>query len=259
MSAKGPIEAEHTFVDQLATVDHVTSFIARRHHLSAADAADFASHVRLKLIEGEYAVFRKFQGRSNLRTYLTVVIGRLFLDYRIAAWGKWRPSAEARRGGRIAMLLEQLLIRDRHTLDEACEILAAAHAVTLTRAELADIAARLPVRLRPRFEPVDALAETADARASADASIVAHERESQSARIIQVLKAVMSQLDVQDRLILTMRFEDGRTVAEIALLLRLEQKPLYRRVEALLRRLRTALEQEGIDAGTAMEAFHDVP
>jgi len=45
------------------------------------------------------ALLAKFEGRSSLRTFLTVVIQRLFLDHRISAWGKWRPSAEARRGG----------------------------------------------------------------------------------------------------------------------------------------------------------------
>ena len=40
------------------------------------------------------------------------VIQRLFLDARIAKWGKWRPSVSARRLGGVAVLLERLLTRD---------------------------------------------------------------------------------------------------------------------------------------------------
>jgi DNA-directed RNA polymerase specialized sigma24 family protein len=87
------------------------SFVSSRHHLPGSEADDFGSHVKLKLIEHDYAILKKFEGRSNLRTYLTVVIHRLFLDYRIKAWGKWRPSAAAKRCGGVAILLERLTRR----------------------------------------------------------------------------------------------------------------------------------------------------
>jgi RNA polymerase sigma factor for flagellar operon FliA len=44
--------------------------------MPGVEADDFASHPKLKLIEDDYAILRKFQGRSSLRTYLTVVIER---------------------------------------------------------------------------------------------------------------------------------------------------------------------------------------
>jgi RNA polymerase sigma factor for flagellar operon FliA len=63
----------------------------------------------------------------------------------------------------------------------------------------------------------------------------------------------MSGLEAQDRLILAMRFEDGRTVAEIAGILRLDQKGLYRRLERLLKELRKALQEQEIDAADVLE------
>ena len=103
------------------------SFVSSRHHLPGSEADDFGSHVKLKLIEDDYAILRKFEGRSNLRTYLTVVIQRLFLDYRIKAWGKWRPSAEAKRSGPVAILLERLTQRDGYGLEEAVELMKTNH------------------------------------------------------------------------------------------------------------------------------------
>ena len=56
----------------------IVSFIGRRRRLAAHELEEFAAHVNLKLIEDDYAVFRKFEGRSSLRTYLTVVVQRCF-------------------------------------------------------------------------------------------------------------------------------------------------------------------------------------
>ena len=136
--ASAPVPVAQTgealFLSQLGVIERVISFVSARRHLPGAEADDFESHVKLQLIEDDYAVLRKFQGRSSLRTYLTVVIQRLFLDYRISAWGKWRPSAEAKRAGPIGIMLEQLMARDGYGFEQACELLETNHQVTASRA-----------------------------------------------------------------------------------------------------------------------------
>ncbi|MGH7489945.1 MAG: hypothetical protein ACREMY_30715, partial [bacterium] len=89
--AEGPAARETAFLSLLPTIDRIVSFVCRRNNLGPAEADDFRSLVRLKLIENDYDVLRRYQGRSTLRTYLTVVVQRRFLDYRISEWGKWRP------------------------------------------------------------------------------------------------------------------------------------------------------------------------
>ena len=247
------LTGEALFVSQLDVIERVISFVCSRHHLSSADADDFASHVNLKLIEGDFAVLRKFEGRSSLRTYLTIVIQRLFLDYRISAWGKWRPSAEAKRGGAVAVLLEQLMARDGYAFEEACELLKSKHQVLAGPAELDLVASKLPARMRRHFEPEEALADVPSPGLGADDAVIEQERQSAADRVSDVLKRLMARSDTQDRLILTMRFDDGRTVAEIALTLGLDARALYRRVERLLRDLRKGLEAEGIDARSVLE------
>src|SRR6202008_4136539 len=105
--------------------------IARRHQLSADEADELGSSVRLKLVENDYEVLRKFEGRSQLRTYLTTVVKRHFLDDRNARWGKWRPSAQARRLGPVAVLLDQFLTRDRLPFEEAVQAIEARHGATI--------------------------------------------------------------------------------------------------------------------------------
>ena len=84
------------------------------------DAADeFASWARLRLFEDDCAVLRKFRGESTIRTYLTTVLVHLFLDWRNAQWGRWRPTASARRLGPLAIELERLVLRDGRDYEEA--------------------------------------------------------------------------------------------------------------------------------------------
>ena len=246
-------DREALFLAHLDLLERVIAFVCARHHLSAADADDFASSVKLRFVDNDYALLAKFEGRSSLRTFLTVVVQRLFLDHRISAWGKWRPSAEARRAGATAVLLEQLMVRDGHSFAEASELLRTNHRVGATEAELDALSARLPVRMRRRFEADDALTMVPSRDRPADDQAAERDRQATAARVSGVLREVMARLDAQDRLILIMRFEDGRTLAEIAQMLRLDQKALYRRVERLLRDLRAGLEAAGLDSGAVLE------
>jgi RNA polymerase sigma factor (sigma-70 family) len=246
---------EALFLSRLADIERVISFVSARHHLPGVEADDFESHVKLKLIEDDYDILRRFEGRSSLRTYLTIVIQRLFLDYRTRAWGRWRPSAEATRAGAVAVLLERLTNRDGHGFEEACELMETNHQVTVSRPALEAIAGRLPVRLRRRFESDEVLANLQSDELPVDNVIAEAERAAVAARLDTALKAAMAGLDPQDRLIIAMRFQDGRPVVEIARMLRLDQKALYRRVQRLMKELRVALEACGIGGVEALEIF----
>lgn len=56
---------EAMFLSQLDLIERVTAFVCARNHLMGAEVDDFASHVKLKLVEGDYAILGKFQGRSG--------------------------------------------------------------------------------------------------------------------------------------------------------------------------------------------------
>src|ERR1043165_7928574 len=91
---RGPrfaMNAEEIFLANVPTIDRIAAFICRRHHM-ADDAEEFASQVKLDLIERNYEIIRKFEGRATFSTYLTTVMHRLFYQYRVREWGKWRPS-----------------------------------------------------------------------------------------------------------------------------------------------------------------------
>jgi RNA polymerase sigma factor (sigma-70 family) len=245
---------EQEFLTHLPLIERVIAFIVRRHHLSAAEAEEFESQVKLHLFKDDCAVFRNFQGRSSLRTYLTIVISRLWLDARVSAWGKYRPSAEARRVGSVAVLFERLTVRDGHSVDEAYELLATNHGISISRQEVEELAERLPkTRAGRRFESDDGLAAQPSPLPSPEDVVVDSERVEAATRRSRALKAAVAQLDPQDRLILALRYRDGRKVSEMATLLRLDQKPLYRRLDRVLGQLRKTLQEQGIESPEGLE------
>src|SRR5919109_1132038 len=92
---------EALFLRNLGWIERALASVCRRYGVSRDDAEDFASWAKLKLVEDDYAVLGKFRDESSITTYLTVVIAMLFRDYRVQRWGRWRPSADARRRGPV--------------------------------------------------------------------------------------------------------------------------------------------------------------
>jgi RNA polymerase sigma factor (sigma-70 family) len=240
MDARALLEAN------LDLIERVIRFTARRQRLDESEAEDFASIVKLKLIENDYAVIRKFQGRSNFSTYITMVVTNMLHDYRIHHWGKWHASAEAKRLGDLAVDLEQLLHRDGRSIDEALPILRGRYPEA-TPERLKEIAERLPQR-RARRHMVDlSEAEGVAMDDSTDEGVLAAERQSTSQRLSCAMREALAHLEDNDRLLLQLRFDSRMTVAQIARALQIEPKLLYRRMEKLLRDLRAELERAGID------------
>lgn len=236
---------EELFREQLPTIERILASVCRRHAASDEEAEEFGSWARLKLIEDDYAVLAKFQGRSRLTTYLTTVLVNLFRDFRIQRWGKWRPSAAARRLGTTAVLLERLTSRDGFSFEEAARHLRDNHAVDRTDAELAELAAELPHRTRRYHEGEEAL-EGLPGEARTSGRVEAAERDELARRIEGTLATALAGLGEEDRVLLRLHFREGLTLARIARLLGVRQKPLYRRKNRLQGRLATALEAQGI-------------
>jgi len=251
------VKDEALFLANLPVIDAAIRQVCRRHHLTAAEADDFASEVRLHFIERNYEPLRKFRGDCTLRTFLVVVIQRLFLDHRNRLWGKWRPSAEAKRQGPLAILVERLVTRDGWTLEQAIEIVRTNHGVELNEAHVAlfvKIMQRAPSR---QFVP-DVEADDIESGGPApDANVLDAERNFHAKRVQTALDRVRQTLSPTERLILKMRFEDSIAVADIARALHLNQKRLYRTIEQLLVTLRKGLAAEGIDRDEAAALFAD--
>lgn len=248
---EGASAAERQFIEALPLIHRLMDLICRRNYLPGADEDEFRSLAILKIIENDYEVLRRFRGKSSLKTYLLVVLQRVLLDHRVRHWGKWRPSASARRRGPVAVRLEQLIVRDGVSVDEAIDSLRTNAGVTESVATLRAIASELPDRPRLRLEPLGALANAIDCGPLPDAIVELQDAGSETARVRAALRAAVGALPAQDRLILKLRYVDGLMIVDIAQILRLDVRPLYRRIERLLASLREQLGEQGVDRAAA--------
>src|SRR5687767_9861715 len=92
------------FEENLGAIERAIARVCREARLDGADAEDFASSVRLALLADDCAILRKFEGRSSMPTYLTIVVRRLLFD-ELRATGRWYASSEAQRRGPVAVQL----------------------------------------------------------------------------------------------------------------------------------------------------------
>jgi RNA polymerase sigma factor for flagellar operon FliA len=230
----------------LPLIERAVAFACRRYRLDPDDADEFRSVVHLKLLENDGAILRAYEARSGFATFISVVVQRLALDYRIHAWGRWHTTASAKRLGPLAVELERLVHRDGRTLDEAVVILRVRNE-DVTRESLAALAEQLPERT-PRMREV-AIGETdlPSPAAAADERVHAGDRRRASEHLSAVMSGIISRLPEDEQLILQLRFNGGMAVSQIARALKLDQKLLYRRIERRMHVIREELEGAGVD------------
>jgi RNA polymerase sigma factor for flagellar operon FliA len=109
----------------------------------------------------------------------------------------------------------------------------------------------MPMRYRRRIEGEKSLMRLSTEETAAD-PFWRSQSEAEMADGLDVLNQAIESLPAEDRVILRLRFWEGLTVAQVSRTLGLNQKPLYRRIENLLQRLRGQLERNGIEAGNAL-------
>jgi RNA polymerase sigma factor for flagellar operon FliA len=145
----------------------------------------------------------------------------------------------------LAIQLE-VLHRDGRTLDEACEILLTNHHVKASRQELEALAAKLPHRNPPRrMESEEALENRPAEMLTPDQEAEAKESAARKRGVLKLLKEAMRGLPPEDSLLARMSCEFK--ISQIARTLKLDQKPLYRRLDKIFETLRKELESQGVD------------
>jgi RNA polymerase sigma factor (sigma-70 family) len=241
--------AEDLFLGNVDWIGRAAAKACRRQGLEH-EAEEFATWVRMKMLQDDYAVLRKFRGESDVKTYIVSVVVRYAHAYSRERRGRWRPSAATERLGPPARELETLVRRDRYSLAQAGQKLRTAGQTTLSDLELARLLAAIPERppLRPEEVAAEPVLNAARGTSRADEHVTASEEEARRRELRAALARAMRQLAPEDRMIIRMHFRDGRTLADVARSLHIEQKPLYRRVPRLRERMRELLEADGVSS-----------
>lgn len=236
-----PRSTHDLFMRHLPLIESIIRRVARRSRLSTEDEEEFGAMVRLRLLEKNGHILRAIRDHHRVAGFLSVVIGRLCLDYRVSQWGKWRPSVRARRQGPAAAHLEQLLVRDGLSWDEVCaQMRCAGYALPPNAEELQTSAA---TRVRRRVVQAPTLESTAIASDPSPDLLLLHR---ETARVVGVLGEIVGSLSADDQQLLKQRFLHRLTVTEIADEHGWDRRHLYRRLAHLLRQLRRSLEARGV-------------
>lgn len=248
-----PVNYEQLLLDNLDIVKQAVRYVARRYSLPDDDRDELLAAIQLKLIESDYEVFRKFRRTSSLRTYLTSVVLRHFLDERNARWGKWRPSRVAQKLGGVALRLDELLSREGFSLSESIQLLRLKHGVTLSDEDISNIARQLPRRTGRHFVGADALEHLAAPYAPPATALEREKAEEDKTLIEDAFIAALERCTDEDLLILRYYFDGDLHIVTIARLMGVPAKPLYRRLEKLMQGFRSELEARSISREDAME------
>lgn len=228
----------------IALVARVVARTARRCRVAPQDRDEVLSLVWSHLSRNDYRVLRQHRGDSTITTYLHVVVQRVVLDMQISRWGKWRPSAEARRLGEPAIRFERMVVRDGHRPAEARELLRSSGTALPT-----DVEARLVARRAPRRPQLTALAAASASPSSLDdpfSALLERQRARRGARLAARLERALAELPPADQLIIRMRHEQNLKVSQIAAMLGIEPKRLYRRLGAIHAQLKVTLTRLGV-------------
>jgi len=239
-------DTSHPLLEHLPLIERLVASLARRKHLDEEHGEEFAAYVRLQLVKDDSSVLTQFKGGSKWSTYLTTVITRLFVDHQRHEWGRWRPSAAAKRLGATAIRLDELLHRDGIPFEEAAEMLRRNHGVELSVAELAELAGQLTPRPPRRAEGEEALAFVG-VEGGVEEAAEESERAAAARRLETALDEVLAELEAEDRLFLQLYFDRGLPISDVSRMLGWEQKPLYRRRDRLFAVLRRGLEERGLN------------
>ncbi|HUO85125.1 MAG TPA: sigma-70 family RNA polymerase sigma factor [Thermoanaerobaculia bacterium] len=241
-------EARELYVSELERVERVIRFVSRRNGLSADECDEFRSEIHLHLLENDYRVLRQFDGRSAIGTYLTVVIQRFLLDFRDHRWGKWRPSAAARSAGPVAIRLETLMLRDGLSFAEALEVLRT-EGVEQSRDEIYSLVARFPMRHGKAAAREVGVVDATNVKTALDPEQEALRSEHGILEddLAEALRQEMKDLTPEERLVLRMTYVDGHRIADVARVIGMEARQLYRRLEQMKSAFRRGLEARGIE------------
>jgi RNA polymerase sigma factor (sigma-70 family) len=249
---------EQLFLANLPLVKELVAQACRRCYLKRETAEDFLSDVLDRIMADEYAVLRKFEGKSRLKRYLHVVISRYMFDFQNHLWGKWRPSEMAKRLGPVAVQLDTLLHRNGHSFDEAVQILRTNHKVEMSWQELNEIAAKLPPRTpRNHMEGEEILESLPSSENQPDAGIIEEEKSIRLARALEVLRKALKSLPAEDHVILRMHLWDRFSITQISKVLGLVHKPLYGRIQKIKKHLREEMERQGIRKEDIQDLFDE--
>ncbi|HVG08525.1 MAG TPA: sigma-70 family RNA polymerase sigma factor [Thermoanaerobaculia bacterium] len=236
---------EELYHQSLEALPPILRGLGREKRVSPEELEDLQSEIQVKLLEDDYRVLRRWDSRSSLKGYLVTVVYNVWHDWVRSEKGKVVVSAAAKRLGPPAPLLEKLLGREGFTFEEAYQLIKPGFP-GLSRGEAKEIVAQIYPRRGRIFESEDVVTRQPDLEPTGDKRLERREKLVKKRKALALLHRILSDLPEQDRDLLLRAHAEGVKFSCIARSLGIDQRPLYRRNEKLITKVRTILEKAGI-------------
>lgn len=243
--------------DNLDLIDRVVAYVARARGLNPDEREELGSRVKLKLVDRDYEVLRAYEGHAGLKSYLVTVAQSVCLDYRNQLWGKWRPSITAKRLGPIAEKLEQAISRDGLSQSDAVTKLHHDPHVEASEAHLFSLCEKLPIRHPRRFLGEGEIEQMPAPDPCGEQELMNLQRGEALHNLETSLGEALAKNTVEDQLIVKMAYFERLKISQIARMLGLDQKKLYRRLDKIIDSLRHNLEAQGYRRQMVIELLGD--
>ncbi len=241
-------------VRHLDEVTQAISTVGRKRALSPEDRDELRSFAMEKLLEREEKVFGTLDRVICHRAYFIKVVERLWIDLTYARWGRWRPTAKARRLGETAIELDRLVRRDGLQPSVAAKMVGQVrtHRHTSTLRDLACelLAGRSKAKERAVPVPLDGLEVALPTFDNQEEE----ERRLRARELLKVLRKTLGDLSPEDRRLIRLRFMENLSGPEIARQTRLGQSEVYRRLKTILGDLAKRLKGRGLGRQRVVEA-----
>lgn len=233
------------------------------------DRMDVYLFVCAKLKEDDMRRLRAYRFRPDapcrFSTWLSVVARNLAIDYLRTREGRFRPFRNVERLSGIERWVFDYHLRDGMQLSEVSRRLEREHGVHLDEGALAEAAGRVRRRLSPSqrwrllarlaekrgelpLDPVSGLATRSDGAVPLPDRRDDPEREMRRREADRALRGAIETVPTRHRLALALRYRDGLTASEAAVVLSLEPDDVDRLTREGLARVRESLERSGFGA-----------
>ena len=238
-------------------VEAIIRAVCFRNRLQADETEEFASEVKLRLVENDYRILRVFTGKSSIETYLTTVVANMVRDLIRERNGRWRPSEEARRLGEVAERIEELIYRFHYPFHEAYQILTTNFGFSVSDKDVRDIYFKLKVK---ESRPVAILYEEDihDSRGTPEKQMIATEQYLLENKVTAIIDKMRGELSATDLLMLRMAFDDNLKLTVVAEQLRLTRTEVDHRIREILTIFKRGILQQGINYNEVQELIGDM-
>lgn len=248
------------FKANLDLINKIIDSLAFRWNMQPDETEEMRSEVYERIIGDEYRIFRRFESKTVLRSFLTLSIRNICHDLHRKRHGRWRPSSKSKQLGIFGIKMDELLNLRQYTVEEACELILTDYQDHQNPApekdELLIIASQLKtkqksIEIHPDESHWDSFAQ---ADATAEEELLIAEIAQKKAILDRSIESVNNTLSDEECLIFMLYFKDGCKISSIARMMNEKRH----RIDLKLNQLLKTFKNQIVEAGLSDEEIKEI-